>query len=207
MIINDYFDNIIIFYQPVQLYNYYMNHLSDRQSQLYEWLEATKQLQLTDIQDRFNISVSTAYREIRVLLEAGLVIKTKRGIRISPALSGKQSYEQCCHCGGMLNDRVSFIIQLIDGGSRSTCCAHCGLMSLNQPNIQSALTSDFLYGRMINVVQGYYILKSSVSLCCEPSVLSFATENDALRFQTGFGGIACNLDQAILRLNKWMEIK
>ena len=163
-----------------------MENLSDRQHQLYEWLLASDQLQLTEIQDRFNISVSTAYREIRVLLESGLVIKTKRGIRISPSISDKQSHEQCWHCGGMLNERVSFIIQLRDGGSRSTCCAHCGLMSLNQPNIQSAMTSDFLSGHMINALQGTYILKSSISLCCEPSVLSFATENDALTISNGF---------------------
>jgi DNA-binding Lrp family transcriptional regulator len=184
-----------------------METLSDRQQQLYEWAAANDQLPLIDIQKRFNISVSTAYRDIRALLESGLVIKTKRGIRISPSKSDHKSHEQCWHCGGLLNERLSFTIQLRDGSSRSTCCAHCGLMALNQPNIQSALTSDFLSARMINVREGTYILKSSISLCCEPSVLSFATENDALRFQKGFGGVVCNLDQAIIQLNNWMEIK
>ncbi len=184
-----------------------METLSDRQHQLFEWLQASNQLQLSEIQGRFNVSVSTAYRDVRVLVELGMAIKTKRGIRISYASFDQQSHEKCYHCGGKLNERITFNIQLRDGSKRQACCAHCGLMTLNQPNIQSALTSDFLSGRMINVRQGTYILQSSVNLCCEPSVLSFATENDALKFQKGFGGLLFNLDEAINQLNNWMEIK
>jgi hypothetical protein len=183
-----------------------MQTLTDRQQQLYEWLVASDLLLISDIQDRFNISVSSAYRDIRVLVESSLAKKTKNGIRILPSKSDPQSNELCWHCGGLLNERVSFIIKLRDGSSRSTCCAHCGLMTLKLPNIQSALTSDFLSGRMINVRQGTYILKSNVSLCCEPSVLSFASKNDASRFQMGFGGLLCDFDQAISQLNNWMEI-
>jgi DeoR family transcriptional regulator, copper-sensing transcriptional repressor len=183
-----------------------MENLSDRQHQLYEWLLASDQLLISEIQDRFKVSVSTAYRDIRVLVESGIASKTKQGIRIFRGDAVLQNQEKCCFCGGRLHERETFIIKLLDGSSKSACCAHCGLMTLKNPNIQSALTSDFLSGRLINVRQGSYILKSSVSLCCEPSVLSFASEYDASRFQMGFGGLLCNLDQAIIQLNNWMEI-
>lgn len=99
-----------------------------------------------------------------------------------------------------------FIIQLKDGSRRKACCAHCGLMAFGSFDSASTLASDFLYSRMINVRQAAFLRDSSVSLCCQPSVLVFANRADAQHFLAGFGGQVCDLDQALLRLNAIMNI-
>jgi nitrous oxide reductase accessory protein NosL len=50
------------------------------------------------------------------------------------------------------------------------------------------LATDFLYDRTLNAAQAVYLVESTVTACCMPSVLCFATNNDAQRFQQGFGG-------------------
>jgi hypothetical protein len=52
----------------------------------------------------------------------------------------------------------------------------------------SALAKDFLYGHMVNAGQAVYLLECDIQLCCVPTVLCFATSDDAQRFQKGFNG-------------------
>ena len=79
-------------------------------------------------------------------------------------------------------------------------------MALSNPKVATALASDYLYGRMVNVRQATFLLGSSVDLCCAPSVLCFASETDARRFQLGFGGQLYTLEQATAQLNTLMAL-
>jgi len=83
----------------------------------------------------------------------------------------------------------------------TACCPHCGLMLLSDiTEVDSALARDYLYGRMVNVYQAYYLVASDVSLCCEPTVLCFAKLADAEKFSLGFGGHVMDFSQALSHL-------
>ena len=76
----------------------------------------------------------------------------------------------------------------------------------NNPNISTAMTIDFVYGKMLNVSQAWYVLNSNVVLCCSPSILSFSNQDDATRFSQGFGGDVMDYKNAQNSLNKMMTL-
>jgi DeoR family transcriptional regulator, copper-sensing transcriptional repressor len=184
-----------------------MQPLTDRQQKLVELLETQNHLSISSIQEHFGVSAATAYRDLHVLVFAGLAKKTSRGFKKASDPGNERIDEHCFYCGGTLNDRAEFVIQMRDGSQRRTCCAHCGLLALKHPGVQTALASDFLYGRMINVRQAIFIVESKVAPCCDPSVLCFANEEDAQHFQMGFEGQVCKLEEATSRLEQLMELK
>jgi DeoR family transcriptional regulator, copper-sensing transcriptional repressor len=181
-----------------------MQTLTNRQQQLLSWLSSKRTASIAEIEEQFDVSAATAYREARALVNTGMALKISRGVRIVPPgeLSSKEG--KCDFCGGTINTRTAFIIQMQDGSQRSACCSHCGLMALGHPGVATALATDFLYGRMISARQATFLLESVVNLCCEPSVLCFASEEEACSFQKGFGGKMCTLDEAKTRLAEIM---
>lgn len=182
------------------------NILTDRQQQLFEWLQIQSSVSVLEIEDHFGISSPTAYRDIRVLVQSGRAIKMNYGIKLASIEEPGQPVGKCTFCGGTIHQRVSFVILKVDGSHQSACCPHCGLMALDTPDVQSALASDYLYGRMVNARQATFLLNSSVFICCEPSVLCFADVKKARCFQAGFGGEICSLDQAKARVKEIMTL-
>lgn len=183
-----------------------MAALTDRQTQLLEWLQARHSVLIAEIEAHFGISAATAYRDAKALVEAGLVLKTNGGVRLPPPPGSPGQEGKCDFCGAPVSERSMFIIHMEDGGLHRACCPHCGLLALLRPGASSALASDFLYGRMVNARQATFLLESSVCVCCEPSVLCFTSEDEARRFQLGFGGKLCTLDEARARVSAIMTL-
>ncbi|GAB4487328.1 MAG: DeoR/GlpR family DNA-binding transcription regulator [Anaerolineales bacterium] len=179
-----------------------MKSLSERQNRLLEWLKTRQTASVEEVQAAFEISTPTAYRDVRALLEAGAIQRLGQEIRLAPA----EDEKNCVVCHGEINERTAFIFHLQDGTRRSACCPHCGLMALQRLAVDYALTPDFLYGRMVNVRQAAFLLGGDVSLCCQPPVLCFASQADALNFQKGFGGHVGNLEEAQLWVRQAMTI-
>lgn len=180
--------------------------LTDRQEKILEWLQTRRSASIEEIRAQFAVSTATAYRDARALVQAGTALKTSGGVRLSPPPDLAQAVGKCFFCGAPVNERAPFVFQLQDGSQRRACCPHCGLLSLSHPKVVTALASDFLYGRMVNARQATFLFGSAVDLCCTPSVLCFASESDAQRFQTGFGGQVFSLGQAIAELNQVMSL-
>ena len=179
-----------------------METLNDRQQTLLEMLQERNSVSIEEIEQAFSISTPTAYRDVHALVQAGVAVKTNGGVKLQTSSEGK-----CSFCGGTINERTTFIFHLQDGSQKKACCPHCGLMGLGQSNVVSALASDFLYGRMINARQAAFLLESSVTMCCEPSVLCFGSEIEAKNFQAGFGGKLYSLEDATKRVNELMKIQ
>ncbi len=182
--------------------------LTDRQQQLFEWLQAQpkRTASIEAIEAQFGISSATAYREARALVQTSQAHRTRGGIKLGPPTDPPPAAGQCAFCGGVVHERAAFVIQQRDGTQRSACCPHCGLLALGQGDVLAALAADFLYGRMVNTRHAYFLLGSKVDLCCKPSVLCFATQEDARRFQRGFGGQVLTLEQALTRLREAMAL-
>jgi DeoR family transcriptional regulator, copper-sensing transcriptional repressor len=183
-----------------------MQPLSDRQQHLIEWLKTCQLISIEEVKAHFGISQATAYRDIQVLIQNGQALKVNGGVRIAPESEPSYQEGRCFGCGGTLNERTAFVIQMQDGAQRKTCCAHCGLLALKNEDVHTALASDFLYGHMINARQAFFVLESNVNPCCSPSVLCFLNEEDAFCFQKGFNGQVCNLGQAIKLLEELMHL-
>jgi hypothetical protein len=183
-----------------------MQTLTERQQLLYAWLLIERSASIAEVEEHFGISTATAYRDTRALIAAGLALKTKQGVKLPrPGELSRQS-DKCAFCGASVNDRTSFLIRMEDGSQRFACCPHCGLLALGLPGVESALASDYLYGRMINARQAAFLFESRINLCCEPSVLCFASEEEALSFQKGFGGKIHSLDEARERIAGIMKL-
>jgi len=179
-----------------------MISLNERQNRLLEWLKGRPAVSLEEAQAFLGVSTPTVYRDARVLQQAGLARKNGQRLAYAPPDEEKS----CLICHGDVNERSAFTLYLQDGSRRRACCPHCGLMALRRFEVASALTPDFLYGRMVNVKQAVFLLNCSVGLCCEPPALCFASREDALNFQKGFGGQVGSLEDALAWVHDAMQI-
>jgi hypothetical protein len=183
-----------------------MQALTNRQQEILQYLETNQSLSIEEIEREYKVSVATVYRDIHALVEAGLAMKTTGGLKLAKPIVQTQPAETCFFCGGMIKNRSAFVIQMVDGSQNRACCPHCGLLALGKPGTQSAFSNDFLYEKLVNARQAFFLFGSRVSLCCEPSVLCFASEEDAYSFQLGFGGEVLDLPQAIARMRELIHL-
>lgn len=184
-----------------------MKTLTDRQQIIFEQLQTRKSFSVEEIEKDFAISIATAYRDIHALVKAGLAMKTTGGVKLVKPIEQPQPVENCSFCGGTVQNRSAFVIQMDDGLQNRACCPHCGLLALKRPGAQSAFSTDFLYGRLVNARQAYFLFGGRVSMCCEPSVLCFANEEDAYSFQLGFGGEVLDLPQSLARMQELIHLE
>jgi len=166
-----------------------------RREQILAWLQEDQLLRIDDLMQRLDVSNMTIHRDLDVLVEMGLAEKVHGGVRLPD--TSKLSIKTCHLCEMPIKSRLQFAITTEDGQTLHACCPHCGLLLLStQPNAALALVNDFIYGKIINACQAYFVIESRVSFCCEPSVLAFASEDDARAFQNGFGGTVLDFAEA-----------
>ena len=120
------------------------------------------------------------------------------------ALSCSRAHQSCPVCQRETCRGFAFQITLANGKTLKTCCPRCGLEYLNDSKLraQSLQATDFASGRWIDASQAVYVSGSDVSHCsmdeahrdaygccyyksfdrCEPSVLAFASKQEAADF-------------------------
>jgi biotin operon repressor len=179
-----------------------MKNLSPRQQEILKLIKQKGNLSVDELRKTIGISQATAYREIQELSQMGLAAKTAGGIS-----QNENSPTRCVQCRGETNSRTTFIIEQKNGEKLSACCSHCGMMALtSNSNVSTAMTIDFVYGKMLNVNQAWYVLNSNVVLCCNPSILSFSNRDDAIRFTQGFGGEVMDFVRAKNMISEMMAL-
>ncbi len=172
---------------------------TSRKTAIMSWLEEAQSLTIKQLVDKFGVSAMTIHRDLTGLEATGKVRKVHGGVVL--AQKGKNDEGKtavCTMCNHKLSSRTHFIVTWTGGKQSAFCCPHCGLLALHGEGktAVSALTSDFLYGRMINIYQAYFIINSDVRLCCIPSTICFAVVADAKKFQHGFGGQVMTFTEA-----------
>lgn len=171
-----------------------------RQNLILHWLHEEASLTTDALVDRLDVSIMTVHRDLDTLARDGLVTRVHGGVTLPEERVGSKPAIPSCHlCGMPVPGRTSFTVQVESGELFHACCPHCGFLMMPQiepRSVVSALTRDFLYGRTMNVAQAFYVLDSGVSLCCVPSLLCFASRDDAVRFQKGFGGTVMTCSEA-----------
>ena len=171
---------------------------AERQQKILELLRERKTLKIDELVEQFQVSLMTIHRDLRNLAAKGLVTKVHGGVTLPRMLPKNEALSnRCALCNNPVPMRTAFIIHGNSGETLHACCSHCGLLLLSrQEGNVIALTTDFLYGQMASVQEATYLVESTVDACCTPSVLSFTRQEDAQRFQHGFGGQMLNFEQA-----------
>jgi len=170
---------------------------SSRRDQILSWLRETQMLPIDELVSRLGVSVMTVHRDLDALVQSGMALKVHGGVRLAAIQPSARSGASCDLCQGNTVDRTSVVIRTHQSQQLEACCPHCGLLLLHQTDdVVSALAKDFIYGRMVNCWQAFYLLDCEINLCCVPAVLCFASQADASRFQMGFGGTVMNFAEA-----------
>lgn len=167
-----------------------------RRKKILEWLQSEKTLSIEALITHFGVSAMTIHRDLDFLSEEGLVQKSYGQVTLVPQKS--KNISVCPICQNALVHHDHFVLHTAEGDYLNLCCAHCGLLWIGrEKNFISALAPDFLYKRMVNVLQATYLLGSRVGICCVPSILTFASLQDAMDFQRGFGGIVMSFEEIL----------
>ena len=178
-----------------------MKSLSPRQREIFNLLNQNSHISAVEIQVQFQVSQATAYREIQTLVQRGYAAKTAGGI----SLVEQAASERCIQCKREIKQNLVFIIESAAGQKLTTCCAHCGLMALTHQQAASAMATDYFYGTIISATRAWYVLESLVNPCCTPSILTFASQEDARRFAEAFNGKLADFSQARQHNNNLMH--
>lgn len=171
---------------------------AQRQAAIIDHLGRNGAVTIAELQALFNISHMTVHRDLDRLAQQGMVQKVRggavRGPKISEAAPGER---RCALCGMRVPPRTEAALTRADGSQVFACCPHCALLLLNQrPEIESALARDFLFGRMTNILQAYFLIGSEIRPCCMPSTLCFASESEARKFKQGYEGTVLSYEHA-----------
>jgi hypothetical protein len=161
---------------------------TERKNLILQWLHDQGSLTVDDLTKRLGVSVMTVHRDLDALAREGRVVKVHGGVALTALPGEGRGSASCRLCARPIQSRTVFQIRLEDGNVLLACCPHCGFLLLDDSHVVSVLATDFLYDRTLNAAQAVYLIETVVTACCIPSVLCFATNDDARRFQQGFGG-------------------
>jgi DNA-binding transcriptional ArsR family regulator len=158
-----------------------------RRDQILEWLREDSPLRIDVLAERLDVSIMTVHRDLNALAEMGLVEKVHGGVQLPDPHTVTAATCGMCHM--RVKPRLHFVITTAARETERACCPHCGLLLLaREAQDATALLRDFIYGHIVNVRQAYFVVESRIAICCKPSVLAFANEEDARSFRRGFGG-------------------
>jgi hypothetical protein len=130
----------------------------------------------------------------------------------------------CEVCQRPLHKAVSFTLLSAKGRSLSTCCPRCGLRYVVDGKGSPFWATDFNDGKTIPAKQAFYLEGSQIMECCasptlrgeqgivcemhfdrcQPSLVSFAKDQDAQRYQAEYGGRIIRYEDALASVQHQM---
>lgn len=179
----------------------------DREKKILEYLQTHGRASIQDLVEAFGVSNMTIHRDLDKLEQAGHVQKKHGGVILAekPVAGGTGS--TCDMCKKPVSERTMFLVNLENGKQKRACCSHCGLMlQSREKQTWQSLTVDYLHGHMVSANQAIYLMGSDINICCVPSILSFGSQQEAEKFQRGFGGTLLDMEQAVQQLQQMMHM-
>jgi DeoR family transcriptional regulator, copper-sensing transcriptional repressor len=172
---------------------------SERQQLIKELINSQKNLKISDLSGILGVSDMTVHRDIKVLVEEGIVEKTFGGIRLIDSQVQKPNVNECVVCSRTIDHRLYCQLILTNNRVETACCPHCGIIrhQMLGNEVVEILCCDFFTNTTISAIHAWYVMDTSIDLsCCMPQVLPFKQKEHADGFVRGFGGTVLTFEQA-----------
>src|SRR5690625_7654302 len=105
----------------------------ERKKQIRDLISTKKTLRINELSEQFNVSEMTIYRDIKPLIEEGIISRTLGGISLTEK-SQQPSHDQknCFYCHKPNQSKLSYRLILSNKNIENAGCVHCGLLSNRQ---------------------------------------------------------------------------
>lgn len=173
----------------------------ERQNRIKELLLERENMKISDLSKEIGVSEMTIHRDIKLLVDEGIAIKTFGGVMLAnKKTSRKNVSDECVFCSRKIIERLAYRLFLPNNKIEMACCAHCGLLRTRQLGDQviQAICPDFLRQTTISAPLAWYVMDTSVHMgCCHPQVLTFEWKEHADKFVKGFEGNVYSFSDAM----------
>lgn len=184
----------------------------ERQRKIKELVEQNKTVKISWLSEELGVSEMTVHRDIKPLIDQGIIVKTFGGISLlendGHKSEKKTDNNLCVLCHRNVMDRLAYRLILEDGEIENACCAHCGLLRQQQlgERVVQAICYDFLRQTTISTSSAFYVLGTTLNMgCCQPQVLTFELSEHAQQFVKGFAGTVHSFQDALLIVTDQMK--
>jgi len=180
----------------------------ERLNKIKQILEEQESIKISELSHILNVSEMTVHRDLKPLVNEGIVIKTFGGVSLKQREPSNVHASHCVYCNRSVNNNYACRLFLDDGQIETLCCAHCGLLRYNhiKDYVKQAVCHDFLRHTTISTHHAFYVFDTSLDIgCCQPQVLTFEWEDHAFKFTEGFGGTVHSFDDATKLIEKKMN--
>ncbi len=181
----------------------------ERQEKIRSLIQSNKNIKISELSQKLGVSEMTIHRDLKPLIDEGLIIKTFGGITLAQkAHIPSENGNDCVYCKRSLNEALSYRLILDTNKVEVACCAHCGLLRYQQikEHVLQAICYDFLRRTTISAPLGWYVMDTSLNVgCCQPQVLPFEYKEHAEKFAKGFGGSVFSFEETLEALPNKMN--
>ena len=171
----------------------------ERMERIKELILTRKNIKISELSKELGVSEMTVHRDLKPLVEDGLVIKTFGGVSLAKQKESQSTEAFCVYCSRPNEKKLGFRLILSNEKIEVACCAHCGLLRHKQieQDVIQAICCDFLRRTTMSANVAYYVMDTSIDLgCCQPQVLPFEWREHAEKFVKGFGGVVYTFEEA-----------
>ncbi|HLR75517.1 MAG TPA: DeoR family transcriptional regulator [Virgibacillus sp.] len=171
----------------------------ERLNHIKKLIQKQKHIKISDLSTELGVSEMTIHRDVKPLIDEGIVIKTFGGITLARDLQ-QVPENNCVYCSRHIHERLAYRIILPKDKIEMACCAHCGLLRHRQLGdiVVQAICHDFFRQTTISAPLSWYVMDTSVDMgCCQPQVLTFEWRDHAEKFIKGFGGHVYSFPEAM----------
>lgn len=179
----------------------------ERLNRIREILSERQNIKISELSDLLNVSEMTIHRDLKPLVEEGVVLKTFGGVSLKQVKGSLTNLKSCVYCSRDIHPKLAYRIILSNDQVEMACCAHCGLLRHHQlrDQVSQSICHDFFRQTTISAPLAWYVFDTTVDMgCCQPQVLTFEWKEHADKFIKGFGGVVCNFNEAIKLVCKKM---
>ncbi len=172
----------------------------ERIKRIKELVQKRQVIKISELSNLLNVSEMTIHRDIKPLIDDGIILKTFGGIRLIENEANLQDDNLCVVCNRPIHSKLSYRMILPNNQIEIACCGHCGLMREQQlgDGILQSICQDFLKQTTLSAKLAWFVFDTSIDIgCCQPQVLTFEKKEDSEKFIKGFGGITIPFDQAL----------
>lgn len=181
----------------------------ERQERIKELIQSRHNLKISELSELLGVSEMTIHRDIRPLVEKGIVMKTFGGIALvrKEPVNGADS-NVCVFCYRKIDDRLAYRLILPNNRVECACCGHCGLLRHRQlkDRVIQAISYDFFSHTTVSAPLAWFVMDTKVDIhCCQPQVLIFERKDYAEGFVRGFGGAVLSFAEAMEKVHNKTE--